>query len=76
MARYAAFLRGINAGKGRTVTMDSLRKAFEGIGFENVATIGASGNIVFDAPIPDNSKVEQTIEQELPARIGFASGIR
>jgi uncharacterized protein (DUF1697 family) len=48
MARYAAFLRGINVG-GRTIKMEPLRKTLERLGFEDVQTLLASGNVVFSA---------------------------
>ena len=47
--RYAAFLRGINVGGRKAVTMDMLRAAFRDMGFEEVRTVQASGNVVFEA---------------------------
>jgi uncharacterized protein (DUF1697 family) len=49
MARYVAFLRGMNLG-GRRITNDELGKAFEDLGLAEVATFRASGNVVFDGP--------------------------
>ncbi len=48
MTRYAAFLRGVNLGK-RTVKSAELKAAFEALGYENVKTLLASGNVLFDA---------------------------
>lgn len=48
MARYAAFLRGINIGN-RRVKNDALRLCCEGIGFADVAIFRASGNVVLAA---------------------------
>lgn len=48
--KYVAFLRGVNVGGNTLVKMDELRKAFESIGFQNVRTILASGNVLFEAP--------------------------
>ena len=48
MARYAAFLRGINLGRNRRIGAADLRAAFEDAGFENVGTFRTSGNVVFD----------------------------
>src|SRR4029077_19756102 len=50
LARYVAFLRGINVGGNRVLKMDDLRKAFESLGFKDVKTVLASGNVMFDAP--------------------------
>jgi uncharacterized protein (DUF1697 family) len=47
MARYIAFLRGINVG-GHQVKMGELRRAFEDLGLGNVATFIASGNVIFE----------------------------
>ena len=48
MPRYIAFLRAINVGGHNTVKMDFLRQLFESLGFSNVETFIASGNIVFE----------------------------
>jgi len=47
---YVAFLRGINIGGNNVIKMDVLRKALESSGFENVKTVLASGNVIFEAP--------------------------
>jgi uncharacterized protein (DUF1697 family) len=61
MFRFIAFLRAINVGGGRTVKMQSLRQIFESLGFLNVATFIASGNVVF----------ETKIERALKAALGY-----
>jgi uncharacterized protein (DUF1697 family) len=48
-AYYVAFLRGINVGGHNKISMDDLRGTFESIGFQNVKTILATGNVVFKA---------------------------
>jgi uncharacterized protein (DUF1697 family) len=73
MARYVAFLRGINSGKNSRVKMKVLRQAFENMGFDNVRTVIASGNIVFETSINDIKKLERKIERTLPRAIGFKS---
>lgn len=47
--RYAAFLRGINVGGNVLIKMVDVKAIFETLGFKNVQTVLASGNIVFDA---------------------------
>ena len=47
MPRYVAFFGSINVG-GNRLTMADLRYAFEREGFENVETVVASGNVLFD----------------------------
>jgi uncharacterized protein (DUF1697 family) len=65
MARYAAFLRGINVG-GRQATSDQLRRCFEELGLQDVATFRASGNVVFSAAGKVGAaQVEQGLERSL-----------
>lgn len=70
MDRYAAFLRGINLGR-RRVKMADLRRHLEALGVENVGTILASGNVVFDAPAGDPQELEPRIEAHLEETLGF-----
>ncbi len=50
MPRYIAFLRGINLGK-RRLPMSQLRSSFEELGFSDVKTFIASGNVVFSSNV-------------------------
>jgi uncharacterized protein (DUF1697 family) len=71
MDRYVAFLRGMNLGN-RRIKNDELRRHFEEIGFEDVATFRASGNVVFTAPARvAEAKLEQRVEAELGERLGY-----
>ena len=65
-----ALLRAINVG-GRTVKMDRLRAVFEELDLDNVSTFIASGNVLFDATARSASKLEQRIETQLRAQLGF-----
>ena len=73
MITYVAFLRGINGGLNPTLMMDVLKKAFEEFGFQNVKTVIASGNVIFDAEAAKVNELEQMIEKALPKAIGFES---
>ena len=65
MPLYAAFLRGINVG-GRRATADQLRSAFDELGFGDVATFRASGNVIFDAGGKvDGAKIERGLKKSL-----------
>lgn len=70
MPRYIAFLRAINVG-GHTVKMDHLRQLFAEMGFTNVETFIASGNVIFDSAEPDAAALERTIETGLEAALGY-----
>ena len=71
MTRYAAFLRGVNLGK-RAVKSAELRSAFETLGFTDVKTLLASGNVLFDAKT--SKSLKEKIEAGLKEQFGFAIG--
>jgi uncharacterized protein (DUF1697 family) len=50
VARYAAFLRGVNVGRHRRVTKEQLIACFEAAGFQDVTTFRTSGNVIFSVP--------------------------
>ncbi len=66
-----AFLRGINLGK-RRLKMERLRELGEELGFTDVATFIASGNLVFTSGGRDLAALERTIEVHLAAGLGYA----
>jgi uncharacterized protein (DUF1697 family) len=65
MPPYLVLLRGINVGGKNKVTMAELRAALEGLGFENVSTYIASGNVFLDSRL-GAGKVAAAIEDLLP----------
>ena len=72
MPRYVALLRGI-APTNPKMRNENLRNLFEGLGFSNVKTVIASGNIVFESPSRSAKKLEAMIEKALPEQLGFSS---
>jgi len=70
MTRYVAFLRSINVG-GHTVKMDALKKSFEALGFENVSTFIASGNVIFETDSKKAEVLEKKIETALRKELGY-----
>jgi len=70
MPRYVAFLRAINVG-GHVVKMDGLRREFEKLGFDDVKTFIASGNVVFTSPSKDGKTLERRIEERLEKALGY-----
>lgn len=71
MERYVAFLRGMNLG-GRRIKNEELRGHFEQMGFAEVATFRASGNVAFSDPGSDaEGKLAQRVEAELDERLGY-----
>ena len=70
MTKYIAFLRAINVG-GHTVKMDALRGFFELLGFLNVETFIASGNVLFETGSKDSGVLEKKIESKLREALGY-----
>jgi uncharacterized protein (DUF1697 family) len=70
MERYVAFLRGMNLGK-RRIKNDELRAEFEALGFEDVGTFRASGNVVFAAAQKGERALAKKIERGLGAALGY-----
>lgn len=65
--RYVAFLRGVNVG-GVTVKMADLTKLLEKSGFEDVKTLLASGNVIFESAKKDSRKLAGDIEKILETK--------
>jgi uncharacterized protein (DUF1697 family) len=71
MNRYVAFLRGMNLGN-RRIKNEELRVHFEAMGFEEVATFRASGNVIFATPKGEaEAKLASRVEAELDERLGY-----
>lgn len=66
MMRWAALLKGVNL-NGRKLPMADLKALVEGLGYRDVATLLASGNVVFACDESDGAKVEAAIEAALDA---------
>jgi len=71
MFRFIAFLRAINAGRGRTVKMQFLRELFQSLGFSKVATFIASGNVLFETTTKKTKPLERKIEKALHEALGY-----
>ena len=70
MPRYVALLRAINVG-GHNVKMAHLRELFESLGFSDVETFIASGNVIFDSETEDTEMLERKIEDHLRGSLGY-----
>jgi uncharacterized protein (DUF1697 family) len=71
--RYVAFLRAINVG-GHIVKMDRLRAEFEALGFSQVETFIASGNVLFTAASRSAAALEKRIATHLAKALGYDVG--
>ncbi|WP_330249595.1 DUF1697 domain-containing protein [Nocardia sp. NBC_00565] len=73
MNRYAALLRGIMP-TNPNMKNDKLRAVFEGLGFEKVATLLSSGNVVFRCADTDVPELEARIQEALNRELGIPGG--
>jgi uncharacterized protein (DUF1697 family) len=69
--RYVAVLRGIMP-TNPNMRGEKLKAVFDALGFKNVHTVLASGNVVFDSSSKNAAALETKIERELPKKLGFA----
>lgn len=70
MPRYVAFLRGMNLGK-RRLAMSRLKGFFADLGFDEVETFIASGNVLFCSDVKDKSKLEAQIGRHLEKSLSY-----
>jgi uncharacterized protein (DUF1697 family) len=73
--RYTAFLRGVMPTNAK---MPDLVRAFASAGFEDVATVLASGNVVFSAARAPEAELARMAEEAMRERLGrsFATIVR
>lgn len=64
MKAYIVLLRGINVGGKNKIPMTALKDCLEKLGFNNVATYIASGNVILDSD-KDVKDIQQEIESAL-----------
>jgi len=72
---YVAFLRGINVGGRRSVEMSKLETAFRSLGFQNVRTVLASGNVIFEGPKSDQAAMAEAIRAKMESALGLKSDV-
>lgn len=76
MTRYVALLRGINVGRANRIAMAELRAWVADLGFADVATYIASGNVVFTSESGDDDTALATaIEQRIDAETGLSIAV-
>jgi uncharacterized protein (DUF1697 family) len=73
--RHAALLRAVNVGGRGTMAMDELRVAFEAAGFDDVATHGNTGNVVFSSGERSARRLTETIERRLETALGYEGDV-
>lgn len=73
MTRYAALLRGIMP-SNPNMSNEKLRGVFTGLGFDAVASVLSSGNIVFHTEQTDPAELEDRIQEALNRELGIPGG--
>lgn len=73
MSQYVALLRGINVGGKNSVPMVRLRAVLEELGFSDVASYIASGNVVLDSEWSAD-ETGALIEEALPREFALDDG--
>lgn len=69
MARYVAFLRGVNVG-GWIIKMADVRACLTEVGLHKIATLLQSGNVLFESDAGP-AELKQLIETALSQRFGY-----
>ena len=72
--RYVVLLRGINVGGKNPVPMARLRQVLEDMGYEDVSTYIASGNVILRSDA-GRDRIKQQIEAALPAAFTLDSAL-
>ncbi len=75
MNTFAILIRGINVGGKNTVPMTGLKKCLEKLGFSNVATFIASGNVILTSH-KRADEIKAQIEKALPASFKLDSKLQ
>ena len=65
---YIVLLRGINVGGKNKVPMSELKNCLEELGFSNVSTYIASGNVILESD-KHPTAIKARIEKSLPSEI-------
>lgn len=71
MTSYVAFLRGINVGGNKQISMARLRQALDEMGLRNARTLLASGNVIFDHESADARALTAAIERQIAKTFGM-----
>lgn len=71
MTPYVALLRGINVGGNKKIQMASLREALAKLGLQDVRTLLASGNVLFETKATSEGELTRRIERQIQLRLSM-----
>jgi uncharacterized protein (DUF1697 family) len=72
---YVAFLRGINVGKNKRISMAELRDVVTSLGHTDVTTYLQSGNLVFSSSRRGNARLAGEIERAVADQLGVPARV-
>jgi uncharacterized protein (DUF1697 family) len=72
---WIALLRGINVGTAKRIAMADLRATVQSLGYQDVATLLNSGNVVFRQPKGAKAPPAPAIEQAVAKRLGVSATV-
>ena len=73
--RCVALLRGINVGRAKRLAMADLRQLAEALGWRDVSTILATGNLVFTLPRGTTAQAREQLQKGLRAELGLGGSL-
>ena len=74
MTRFVVFLRGVNVG-GVNMKMADLAELVKGLGYAEVKTVLASGNVILESP-DAASGIKETLQSALRKRFGYEAWVQ
>lgn len=73
MSTYVAFLRGINVGRAKRISMADLRALIGAVGHADVSTYLQSGNALFSTARSDTDALAAEVEQAITRELGIST---
>jgi uncharacterized protein (DUF1697 family) len=74
VTRYVVLLRGVNVG-GVNLKMADLAELVHGLGYSDVKTVLASGNVVLESP-DEGYVIKETLQTALRERFGYEAWVQ
>ncbi len=71
MTTYISILRGINVSGHNIIKMETLKKSYTSLGFQNIITYIQSGNVVFQFKKSGQLKIEKMIKDKIADDFGY-----
>ncbi|HSX47389.1 MAG TPA: DUF1697 domain-containing protein [Patescibacteria group bacterium] len=74
MSKFVAMIRGVGPGNPN-MTSEKFKVFFTELGFTNVSTVLASGNVIFESQDNNTSNLANLIEQSMPKKLGYSRSV-